>query len=117
MHKFGLSSKLNNISGDRGGAWITFRRYDNDEEIVAYDAPKGTDAEGDVRGVSVHRAELLYVLVEACREREGVGLEVRKRCCGAEVSQVTNTCEIMLYCVFLGLSLQSKSCCVWMHFL
>lgn len=81
MHRLGLGDKINAISGDRNKAWISFRRYDNGNEILTVNQPQ----KGAVKGVSLHRAELLDTLIEAIEERGAADLQTKKGCCGTKV--------------------------------
>src|ERR1700744_3399083 len=52
-HNLGLGSKLNEIAGRRKNVWITFRRYDNGEEVITVPL----DDIAAIRQAPVHRAE------------------------------------------------------------
>lgn len=81
LYRLGIGERVDAISGDRGNAWIAFYRYDNGEEILTIDAPR----DGRLKGLSLHRAELLDLLVVIIKEREAAVLETKKGCCGAKV--------------------------------
>ena len=75
-HDLGLGEKLNKIAGRRKNVWITFRRYDNGEEVITVPL----DDTASIRQAPVHRAEFLELLYQECIER-GVGnLHVNMKC-------------------------------------
>lgn len=77
LHKLGVGEAANAISGERNKIHRTQRRWDNGEEIVTipadFDQPK-------IRQLSVHRAEMLDVLLDAIRERNIATLHTNKKC-------------------------------------
>ena len=76
LHRLGVGQAANRISGERDGIHRSHRRWDNGAEIVTI--PAGFD-EGNVRQLSVHRAELLDVLLHAVEERGIATLHTNKR--------------------------------------
>ncbi|CRG86012.1 hypothetical protein PISL3812_03015 [Talaromyces islandicus] len=76
LDKIGLGRQVMDISGDRSGVWISFRRYDNDAEIIT--VPTG--AKSKVQQCSVHRADFLEVLLTAIKERKAAQLWTNKQC-------------------------------------
>ena len=81
LHRIGLGDAMNKIAGDRKGIWISFRRYDNGEEIVTVPA---NDAQ-TIRQLPVHRAEFLDLLCEAVQDRGAARLHTKKICTRVEV--------------------------------
>ena len=80
-HNLGLGDKLNKIAGRRKNVWITFRRYDNGDEIITVPL----DDTATIRQAPVHRAEYLDLLYQECVER-GVGnLHINKKCISVTV--------------------------------
>ncbi|KAH8812507.1 hypothetical protein F5884DRAFT_669119 [Xylogone sp. PMI_703] len=76
LHRLGVGKEANAISGERNGVHRTLKRWDNGGEIVTI----GADfEEGEIRQLSVHRAELLEVLFNAVKERGLANLHVNKR--------------------------------------
>jgi salicylate hydroxylase len=76
LHKLGLGEATNNIAGDRNGVWISFRRWDNGEDIVTVPV----DDKKLVRQLPVQRSEFLNLLVDAVKERAAAMLHTNKRC-------------------------------------
>jgi salicylate hydroxylase len=83
LHRVGVGKEANAISGWRNHIHRTMRRCDNGAEIVTIGADFD---EGDVKQLSVHRAELLDVLLDAIRRKGIATLHTRKRCVKVEVS-------------------------------
>lgn len=75
LDKIGLGRQVMNISGDRNGVWISFRRYDSDAEIITVPA-----ADSKMQQCSVHRADFLDILFTAIKERRAAQLWTNKRC-------------------------------------
>jgi salicylate hydroxylase len=76
LHKLGLGEATNNIAGDRNGVWISFRRWDNGEDIVTVPV----DDKKLIRQLPVQRSEFLNLLVDAVKERAAATLHTNKRC-------------------------------------
>jgi salicylate hydroxylase len=76
LHKLGLGEAANNIAGNRNGVWISFRRWDNGEDIVTVPV----DDKKPIRQLPVQRSEFLDVLVNAVKERAAATLHTNKRC-------------------------------------
>jgi salicylate hydroxylase len=83
MHKLGIGDKLNDIAGHRTGVWISFRRFDNSEEVVTIPV---NDTQ-KVRQAPAARTDLLDLLRESVEERGAATLHVKKACQRAEVSK------------------------------
>ena len=81
IHKIGIGDKLNDIAGHRTGVWISFRRYDNSEEVVTIPV---SDTQ-KVRQAPAARTDLLDLLRESVEEREAATLHVKKACQRVEV--------------------------------
>ncbi|MDI1492895.1 MAG: hypothetical protein OHK93_004678 [Ramalina farinacea] len=89
LHRIGIGDELNAIAGCRQGMWISFRRFDNGDEIVTVPA----DDTKSIRQAPVHRAEFLDLLLKTVRERRAARLHTKKVCSkvneqGAAVSVV-----------------------------
>lgn len=83
LHHVGVGAEVNAISGERNNIHRTLRRWDNGEEIVTI----GADYDkGEIKQLSVHRAELLEVLYKAIEKRGIAKLHASKRCVKVEVS-------------------------------
>lgn len=76
LHKFGIGEEVNRIAGFRNGIWISFRRYDDGEEIVTVPV----DDKIPIRQLPVHRAEFLDLLVRVINERKAARLHTDKAC-------------------------------------
>jgi salicylate hydroxylase len=76
LHKLGLGEATNKIAGDRNGVWISFRRWDNGEDIVTVPV----DDRKPIRQLPVQRSEFLDLLVDAVKDRAAATLHVNKRC-------------------------------------
>jgi salicylate hydroxylase len=83
LHRLGVGAEVNAISGERNNIHRTLRRWDNGAEIVTIGADYD---EGEIKQLSVHRAELLDVLYKAIVKRGIANLHTNKRCVKAEVS-------------------------------
>lgn len=81
LHRLGIGNTVNDIAGNRNGIWISFRRYDNGEEIVTVPV---NDRE-KIRQCPVHRAEFLDLLVDTIKARNAAILHTNKACCRAVV--------------------------------
>ena len=84
LHRIGLGDSMNNIAGDRKGVWISFRRYDNGDDIVTVPSPSNDQQK--IRQLPVHRAEFLEVLLNAVKERGAATLHTKKICLKVDVS-------------------------------
>jgi salicylate hydroxylase len=83
LHRLGVGSEANAISGWRNDIHRSLRRWDDGGEIVTI----GADfEEGEIKQLSVHRAELLQVLYRAIEKRGIAKLHTNKRCVKVEVS-------------------------------
>lgn len=85
LHRLGVGKEANAISGERNNIHRTLRRWDNGEEIVTIGAEF---EEGEVRQLSVHRAELLDIMYRAIKERAIATLHTNKRCVHIRVSGI-----------------------------
>jgi salicylate hydroxylase len=81
IHKIGIGDKLNDIAGHRTGVWISFRRYDNSEEVVTIPV---NDTQ-KVRQAPAARTDLLDLVRESVAERDAATLHVKKACQRVEV--------------------------------
>ncbi|EXJ71292.1 uncharacterized protein A1O5_05098 [Cladophialophora psammophila CBS 110553] len=104
LKNLGVWGAANAISGERNGVHRSCRRYDTGEEIVAVGA-MDENADGGVRQLSVHRAEILDILYqELIRNYDGrVTLKTDMKAtrveeCGDEVAiyfaNATNSMEV-----------------------
>ena len=84
LHRIGLGDAMNNIAGDRKGVWISFRRYDNGDDIVTVPSPSNDQQK--IRQLPVHRAEFLEVLLGAVKARDAATLHTKKICGRVDVS-------------------------------
>lgn len=84
FHKLDLGERLNAISGKRGTTWLTFRRFDNSEQIfsVKVDGELKT-----VRQASCSRTDLLELLRVAIEERNTANLHTNMRTTHVEVGR------------------------------
>ncbi|KAL2867833.1 uncharacterized protein BJX67DRAFT_371797 [Aspergillus lucknowensis] len=80
IEKLGLMEEARKIAGTRRHIWLSFRRYDNAEEVLTVMTPK----EGNVAQLPMHRAEFLELLVRTIRVRGAATLHTNKRCEGIE---------------------------------
>ena len=76
LHGIGIGDAMNAIAGNRQGIWISFRRFDDDGEIVTVPA----DDAKKIRQLPVHRAEFLDLLLKTVRERKAATLHTQKIC-------------------------------------
>jgi salicylate hydroxylase len=82
LHKLGLGEATNNIAGNRNGVWISFRRWDNGEDIVTVPV----DDNKPVRQLPVQRSEFLDLLVGAVKTRGAATLHTNSRSQKLEVN-------------------------------
>ncbi|KAF4552233.1 FAD-binding domain-containing protein 47 [Elsinoe fawcettii] len=75
IHAVGLGDGLNRVGGNRNGVWISFRRYDNSEDIVTI----RVDDKGHVRQCPVARSDLLDLFKGAVEERGAARLVTGKK--------------------------------------
>ena len=80
IHKLGFGDRLNAIAGHRSGVWISFRRYNDSEEVVS--VPVNDNAE--VRQSPVARSDLLDLLVSVVKERSAATLYTKKAFTGVD---------------------------------
>lgn len=81
LHKLGIGDKLNAIAGNRTGVWISFRRFDNSDEIVTLPV----NDNNTVRQAPCARTDLLDLLRESVEERGAATLHTKKACQRVEV--------------------------------
>lgn len=81
VHEIGLGDRLNAIAGHRTGIWISFRRFDNSEEILTLPV----DDNQTVRQAPCARTDFLDLLKEAVEERNAATLHTKKGCLRVEV--------------------------------
>jgi len=81
-HKLGIGERLNAVAGHRTGVWISFRRFDNSDEIITLPV----DESQTVRQAPCARSDLLDLLKEAVEERKAAALHTKKACENIEVS-------------------------------
>ncbi len=82
LHSIGVGDEVNQISGNRNGIWISFRRYDTGAEIVTVPV----NDQQKIRQNPVHRADFLSLLVSAVKARNAAALHTSKKCIGLKVS-------------------------------
>jgi salicylate hydroxylase len=82
LHRIGVGDAMNKIAGNRNGIWISFRRWDNSQEVVTV----GVDDKQSVRPLPVQRSEFLDLLVRTIQERKAATLHTNKRCTNVMVS-------------------------------
>lgn len=87
VHYIGLGDKLNAIAGTRGGVWMSFRRFDNGEEIVAI--PNGDQT--DIRQAPCARSDFLDLFKSAIEDRKAATLHTHKKCLKVEDNNDTVT--------------------------
>lgn len=85
FHEIGIGDALNNISGRRGGIWISFRRFDNGEEVITIPSQETTK----IRNTPASRSELLDLCVSAIRYRNAASLHTNKCCSSVEEEGTT----------------------------
>ena len=78
LHEIGIGERLNKIAGWRHGIWITFRRFDNGDDVVTVPSQETTN----VRNAPVSRSEFLDLLVETVRDRNAASLH-NDKCCNS----------------------------------
>lgn len=83
IHRLGIGDKLNSVAGHRTGIWITFRRFDNSEDIVTVPVNDNQT----IRQAPCARSDLLDLLRGAVEERDAATLHTKKACKRVEVSQ------------------------------
>ncbi|KAJ5365693.1 hypothetical protein N7517_008579 [Penicillium concentricum] len=76
VKKLGLLEECLKITGDRAGAWLSFRRYDTGAEVHTVKTP----TDGNTTQLSMHRAEFLEILVQAVESRGAANLHTNKHC-------------------------------------
>ncbi|KAK5135208.1 hypothetical protein LTR08_005457 [Meristemomyces frigidus] len=76
IHKLGIGQKLNAFAGHRTGVWISFRRFDNSEDIMTVSV-KDDQA---IRQAPCARTDLLDLLRETIEQREAATLHTKKAC-------------------------------------
>jgi salicylate hydroxylase len=98
LHRLGVGAQANAISGWRNKIHRTMRRWDDGREIITI----GADFDnGEVKQLSVHRAELLDVLLDQIRKTGIAELHTSKRCVKVEVSAVDGlTCPLYLHIMY-----------------
>lgn len=74
LNKIGLLDECLAIAGSRNKIWLTFRRYDNSEEIITVPAKET----GKIRQLSVARSEFLELLYQAVKKRNAATLHTNK---------------------------------------
>jgi salicylate hydroxylase len=82
LDRIGIFDEARKIAGTRDHVWISFRRYDNSDDIYTIPLP---GEEGARMQLSLHRAEFLELLVRAVRARQAAVLHTDKRCVHLEV--------------------------------
>ncbi|KAF2769638.1 FAD/NAD(P)-binding domain-containing protein [Teratosphaeria nubilosa] len=73
-HKLGIGQKLNAVAGTGNGVWITFRRFDNSEEILTLPS----DDNAAIRQAPCARSDLLDLLRETIDSRRAATLHTKK---------------------------------------
>jgi salicylate hydroxylase len=82
IEKIGLFDDCHAIAGSRKNVWLSFRRYDNSEDIHTAELDRFILE----KQLPMHRAEFLEVLVQAIRKRGAATLHTNKRCQSLDVS-------------------------------
>ncbi|KAL9078462.1 MAG: hypothetical protein Q9157_002615 [Trypethelium eluteriae] len=80
IHKIDLGDELNACAGYREGIWITFRKYNNGEEI--FTVPVGDS--GKVRQAPCARTDVLDILRTGIEKRGAATLHTKKACTRVE---------------------------------
>lgn len=80
VHKLGFGDRLNAIAGHRTGVWISFRRFDNSEEVVTIPVNDNQT----VRQAPCARTDLLDILKGVVEERGAATLHTKKACLRVE---------------------------------
>lgn len=83
LHRVGVGAQANAISGWRNKIHRTMRRWDDGREIVTIGADFDED---EIKQLSVHRAELLEVLLGQIKKTGIAQLYTNKKCVKVEVS-------------------------------
>lgn len=83
IHKLGIGDRLNSIAGHRSGVWITFRRYDNSDEIVTLPVNDNQT----IRQAPCARTDFLDLLRETIEDRKAANLHTNKACRRVDVSR------------------------------
>lgn len=76
LNKLGIGEAVLKIAGKRTKVWISFRKYDDGTDVVTVPSAETED----VKQLSVHRADLLDLLVSTVNTREAARLHTNKRC-------------------------------------
>ena len=82
LHEIGIGDQLNEISGWRHGIWISFRRFDNSQDVITIPAKDTTK----IRTNQVARSELLDLLIDTIHARSAAELHTSKSCTSVEES-------------------------------
>jgi salicylate hydroxylase len=88
LHRLGVGKAANAISGDRNKIHRSLRRWDDGKEIITIGADFD---EEQIQQLSVHRAEMLNILVEAIQDRGVATLHNNKRSVKVTVGHQTNS--------------------------
>lgn len=81
VHKLGIGDRLNAIVGHRANVYITFRRFDNSQEMVTIPA----DDSQKVKQAPCARTAFLDLLRKTVEERNAANLHTKKACQLVEV--------------------------------
>lgn len=81
LAKIDLLDEALAIAGSRERVWLSFRRYDNGDEIITIPIKET----GKLRQLPVQRAEFLELLYQAIKKRGAAGLHTNKACRKLEV--------------------------------
>lgn len=76
LHHIGIGDKVNAIAGRRKNVWISFRRFDNGNDIITVPL----DDTVPRRQAPVFRPEYLEILKQECIDRNAATLHVQKKC-------------------------------------
>ncbi|KAI5461871.1 hypothetical protein BGZ63DRAFT_424725 [Mariannaea sp. PMI_226] len=79
LRRLGVWDAANAISGSRNGIHRSLRRWDNSDEIIAVKSMDDDKLNAGVRHLSVHRAELLNVLIDRIRATGCATLKTNKK--------------------------------------
>ena len=82
LHHLGIGAEMNAIAGHRQGIWMSFRRYDNGNDIITVPV----DDNQEVRQAPVHRADFLDLLLHTVEQRETATLHTKKTCSRVDVT-------------------------------
>lgn len=80
FHAIGLGDKLNSIASLPSGIWISFRRYDNSDDVVTIPIHDSHN----IRQAPCARTDLLELLRQAIEDRQAAVLHTRKTCISVE---------------------------------